>query len=486
MPSVTIDGRTTEVEAGTTILKAAETLGIAIPTFCYHDALPIVVNCRICLVEVDGMPNPMPACHTEVRDGLVVRTDSQVVKDARMGVLEFFLLNHPVDCPICDQAGECKLQDHYQVHSARPSRINVPKLHKPKALPIGPNVIYDSERCINCTTCVRFLAEITGSNQLTRIERGDHTEISLFPGKELDDPYSLCVVDLCPVGAHTSRDFRFKERAWRLETTDTVCGECARGCNVCADHSRGVVHRLRPRKNMDVNMWWACDDGRLAIHRWERDRLEHPVPRGLGDAAVDDAVARAADLLRSALGNGAGALVLSPWASDEDAFVAGHVAREILKTDAVTVAGRPDGEADALLRVADRNPNRAGVTQVLKKLGLTVADAAPSGAAATLIVGPDAPSMGRDRGPVVTLTPFASAAADASAAFPAASPFERGGAWTNSAGLTQAFHPVVPPPGDALPDWAWLVHLARHLDLALPYRTLADVQHALDALGGEA
>ncbi len=480
MPSVTIDGQTIEVEAGTTILKAAEALGIVIPTFCYHEALPIAANCRICLVEIEGMPKPMPACQTDVRDGLVAKTRSELAEAARKGVLEFILLNHPVDCPICDQAGECKLQNHYQAYSARPSRINVRKVHKPKALPIGPNVIFDGERCINCTLCVRFLREVTGSNQLTQIERGDHTEISPFPGKELDDPYSLCAVDLCPVGALTSRDFRFKERVWWLESVDTVCGECGRGCNVHADHSRGILHRLRPRKNMAVNQWWACDEGRLAIHRWEQDRLERPTPEGLGDAPVDDAISKVADLLTSALGSGPGTLVLSPWASNEDAFVAGHVAREILKTETVAVAGRADGAADALLRVADRNPNRTGVTATLQSLGLTVTSAGTAGGA-TLVVGPDAALPAPGDGPLIVFTPFVAGTATASAAFPTASPFERGGTWTNTAGQTQAFQSVVAPPGDALPDWLWLVHLARHLDLALPYKTLADVQRAMAA-----
>ena len=476
MPSVTIDGKVIEVEAETTILKAAEALGITIPTFCFHDSLSIAASCRICLVEIEGMPKPMPACHTQIRDGMVVKTRSEMADKARKGVLEFILLNHPVDCPICDQAGECKLQDHYQTYSAQPSRVNVRKVHKPKALPIGPGVIFDGERCINCTLCVRFLSEVTGSNQLTQIERGDHTEISTFPGTELDDPYSLCVVDLCPVGAMTSRDFRFKERAWALETVDSICGECARGCNVHADHSKGILHRLRPRKNMDVNKWWACDEGRLAIHRWEEGRLERSMPEVL-DSSVDDAAAAAAEAIKTALTGGNGALVISPWASNEDAYLAGHLAREILKTDTVVVEGRANGDADDLLRVADKNPNRAGVTAVLEGLGLSVGTAAPGGAAATLVLGPDAPVPAG--GAAVVLTPFAAAAANATAALPTASPFERGGTWVNADGRTQSFQPVVDAPGDALPDWQWLLHLARHLGITLPHKTLADVQQAL-------
>ena len=479
MPSVTIDGRTIEVEAETTILKAAEALGITIPTFCFHDSLSITASCRICLVEIEGMPKPMPACHTRIQDGMKVMTRSEMAEKARKGVLEFILLNHPVDCPICDQAGECKLQDHYHSWSAQPSRINVRKVHKPKAHPLGPNVIFDGERCINCTLCVRFLSEVTGSNQLTRIERGDRTEISTFPETELDDPYSLCTVDLCPVGALTSLDFRFKERAWSLKTVDTVCGECARGCNVHADHSRGVLHRLRPRKNMDVNKWWACDEGRLAIHRWEEGRLKRPLPEILGGSNVDDAAAAAAEALRAALSDRAGVLVLSPWASNEDAFVAGQVAREILKTETVVVAGRAKGRADNLLRVADKNPNRTGVTAVLGGLGLGVTGDMPPEAAAVLVVGPDAPVPAG--GTTVVLTPFAASAAGAAAALPTASPFERGGTWVNTNGRAQSFQPVVEARGEALPDWLWLVHLARHLGLALPYETLADVQQALAA-----
>jgi len=176
--------------------------------------------------------------------------------------MEFILINHPIDCPVCDQAGECKLQEYYMEHDLKDSRMSEEKVHKDKAIPLGPNVMLDMERCILCSRCTRFCDEITKTGELCFTERGDHTELTAYPGRQLDNPYSLNTVDLCPVGALTSRDFRFKQRVWFLKTTDSICPGCATGCNIRVQHNKGVVYRLLPRENDAVNQCWMCDEGR--------------------------------------------------------------------------------------------------------------------------------------------------------------------------------------------------------------------------------
>ncbi len=280
MPTLTINGEEVTVEEGTTILQAAAQLGYDIPHFCYHPALSIPANCRMCLVEVEGQGELQPSCYSPVADDMVVHTENDRVVKARKAILEFILVNHPVDCPVCDQAGECKLQDYYMAYDAQESRLRTEKQQKVKAYPIGPEVVYDGERCILCTRCVRFCEEITETNELTTVDRGDATEIRTFPGKELDNNYSMCTVDICPVGALTARDFRFKCRVWLMNSTDSICTGCSRGCNIHLDHFQNEIQRYRPRYNPDVNDYWMCDQGRYTYKEVHNDRLV--------DAYVDD------------------------------------------------------------------------------------------------------------------------------------------------------------------------------------------------------
>ena len=247
MPTLTIDGREITVEPGTRIIEAADRLGIDIPRFCYHPGLPVAGNCRMCLVDTNKSPKPVAACWDPCQDGHVVTTNSPRVLEARRAVLEYILLHHPVDCPICDQAGECDLQDLYFAHDHRPSRHFFTKNHKAKQRALGPQIVYDAERCINCTRCIRVCDEIAKAPQLVQVQRGERTYIDVFPGTQLDHPYSMCTADVCPVGALTTRDFRFKCRAWLTHGIDTVCGECSRGCAIRADVYRNEVQRLVPR-----------------------------------------------------------------------------------------------------------------------------------------------------------------------------------------------------------------------------------------------
>src|SRR5881396_2012567 len=246
MPKVTIDGKEIEVEAGANLIEAARRLGIEIPHYCYHPGLSIAGQCRLCMVDIDKAPRPTIACNTLAADGMVVHTETDRVKETRRSIMEFHLINHPLDCPVCDQAGECWLQIYYMKHGLYDPRMVDEKVHKPKAVPLGPHVILD---------------------------RGDHSEIGLFPGTTLENKYSANVIDICPVGALTDRDFRFQVRVWYLDTAKSICPGCARGCNIELHTNRARIHhnqgrrvaRLKPRFNADVNRWWICDAGRYGF-----------------------------------------------------------------------------------------------------------------------------------------------------------------------------------------------------------------------------
>src|SRR5436853_4130267 len=281
MPKFILNDQEVEAKPGQTIIQAADDHGMEIPHYCYHPDLPIDGNCRMCLVEVEKMPKLTPACTTLVNDGMVVRSENERVKEAVRGVLEFLLINHPIDCPVCDQAGECKLQEYYMDYDRQRSRFPLPaKVRKKKAIPIGPLVMLDQERCILCARCTRFLDEVTHTSELAIYERGDHCEIELAPGKVLDNPYSGNVVDICPVGALTSRDFRFRARVWYLERAESVCGACANGCNIEIYHREDRIFRFQPRQNLAVNQYWMCDNGRLSYRDLQGEgRLLNPFVR---------------------------------------------------------------------------------------------------------------------------------------------------------------------------------------------------------------
>src|SRR5436309_10606815 len=254
-PTVTlkIDGRDVTVPKGTNVLEAAATVGIPISYFCYHPGLSAPAVCRQCLVDVKGQPKLVPSCYTPVADNMEVQTATEKVLLARKQMLEFTLVNHPVDCPICDKAGECTLQKLYHEWDGAHSRIDYDKVHKPKVVDLGPNIVLDAERCILCTRCIRVCDEVAHDHQLEMAFRGDRETLSVAPGQKLDNPYSINTVDVCPVGALTAKDFRFAMRAWELNTTSSVCAGCATGCNMEVHHARGQIYRLVPRENQNVN-----------------------------------------------------------------------------------------------------------------------------------------------------------------------------------------------------------------------------------------
>ena len=277
--SVTIDGLEVKAPQGSNIIEAAKLLGIEIPHYCYHPCLSVVGNCRMCQVEVEGAPKLMIACHTRVQPGMKIKTHrtSEAVREAQAAVLEFILINHPLDCTVCDQSGHCKLQDYYFAFSRHPSRFSEEKEHKVKAEPLGPTVIYDGERCILCTRCVRFCDEITKSFELGVLRRGDRCVIGVNPGKQLDNPLSGCVVDLCPVGALTHRRWRFNTRIWFTAQSDTICPACSTGCNCRVAVRDGQVVMVKGRYHPQVNKEWMCDEGRYGFDRFlPKQRITAP------------------------------------------------------------------------------------------------------------------------------------------------------------------------------------------------------------------
>lgn len=283
MVSVTIDGRTVEVEAGSNLVDASLKAGVQIPHYCYHPRLSVVGQCRMCLVKIEGVPKLQTGCTTQImKDGMEVRIDDDEVRAAQEGMMEFLLINHPLDCPICDQAGECGLQDYSFKHGQAFSRFSYEdKRTYPgkERIPLGPNVVLNMNRCIQCTRCVRFTEEISKTGELGFFQRGSRAEIGVFPGEELDNPLSTCVVDICPVGALTSTKFRFAERVWYLDKKPSLCTGCDAGCNITLEHRQGKIRRYKPRANAEVNDHWMCDFGRTTFLSYSEARLTTPQRR---------------------------------------------------------------------------------------------------------------------------------------------------------------------------------------------------------------
>ncbi len=365
MARITIDNKEFDVDPNLTVIQAAEQNGIEIPHFCWHPKLSVAGNCRMCLVEIEKMPKLAIACSTQVADGMVVRTNNERVVQARQAVMEFLLINHPLDCPICDEAGECKLQDYSYKYSRGYSRFDENKVHKPKRVELGPNVMLDVERCIMCSRCIRFSDEIAHQPVLTFTERGTHVVLTTFPGTQLDNPYSMNVIELCPVGALTSRDFRFKARVWEMSSTDSVCTGCSRGCNTHLWVRNNQILRLTPRYNGAVNSYWMCDHGRLDTFKFVngQERLDKPLVRKeneLVEVGWDEAIARAVSDLKSYKKSEI-AGIGSPFATNEDNYVFQKVMKEILGTKHVGLMEHvKEGDEDQLLIRSDKTPNMTG------------------------------------------------------------------------------------------------------------------------------
>jgi NADH-quinone oxidoreductase subunit G len=505
MPTVEIDGKKIQVEDGLTVIQAAEGLGVEIPHYCWHPGLSISGNCRMCLVEIEKSPKLQIACNTRVTEGMVVHTTSEKTTAAQKAVLEFLLLNHPIDCPVCDQAGECKLQEYYMDYDRQRSRMPLEaKVHKGKAIQIGQHVMLDQERCILCARCTRFCDEITKTSELGIFERGDHSRIELAPGKTLDNPYSMNVIDICPVGALTSKEFRFKARVWYLERTDSLCGACANGCNIEIYHREGRLFRFQPRANLDVNGYWMCDAGRLSWGALQGEgRLFEVLVRGDAAFAPGEwpaALALVSERLQGLArthGVGAVGIVVSARASNEEICFARRLGGAL----GATVAGvswSPAGAfADDFLVKADKNPNTQGL--VRQGLGTDVAGVAQLLAAveagtmkALVLVRSDltrwlnAPrvrqALERVEFLVVLDSDGSETAQYANVVLPIATYAECDGSFTNHAGRVQRFERAIAAPGQARAGWRALAELvAATAGTPVP----ADAAAAFAVLAGE-
>ena len=376
---LTIDGVSAKAPAGTSILEAVLRSGREIPHFCYHPKLQVVGSCRMCQVEVQGAPKLAISCATLVAEGMEVFTASDRATKARKAVLEFLLLNHPLDCPVCDKGGECPLQDYTLRYGPGESRFIEEKIHRIKHQPIGPHVIFDAERCILCTRCVRFCQDVVGTAELGVFSRADRSEIGLSPGRSLDNKYSGNVIDLCPVGALTSRDYRFKARPWDLvKQVPSICGLCSAGCNIIVDvrhkEPEQQILRIRPRINDDANGHWICDEGRFGFHfAQDSGRIAGPLVRRdleFQPASWNEAIEHVTDALSRVLrerGPESIGVIASSRLTNEEAFILRRLFGESLGVPnidyRVTRYQEPGGDVpeDHLLRRTDKYPNSVGM-----------------------------------------------------------------------------------------------------------------------------
>jgi NADH-quinone oxidoreductase subunit G len=389
--TITVNGRQIECADGALLIDVCRENGLDIPHFCYHPGLGPDGNCRMCQVEfISERGNKLGiSCKATVADGMVVETNSDNAKRARASVEEMLLLNHPLDCPICDKAGECTLQNYYMEHDLQESRQDFTRFKKDKAKDIGPTMILDQERCVLCDRCVRFLRDVAGDGQLYIAGRGHEAYITTFPGKEVTSPYSLNTVDLCPVGALTAKDFRFDSATWFLENANSVCTTCARGCSMQIQSRKGQIYRMRPRENQHVNGFWACDEGRTHYQFVNRDRVESSFLRR-GDETYTCSQQEALSEMRALLGlKPAGTIdgpapvrsvmLLSAHCTLEEMYLFGRSAQTLGST--LRVARHvPDGVDDTLLRRADKHPNARGA----ELLGISLVDLRAGKDAATI------------------------------------------------------------------------------------------------------
>jgi NADH-quinone oxidoreductase subunit G len=481
MPKLTIDGIEVEVEDGLNLIQAASRVGIEVPHFCYHPGLSIVAQCRQCLVEVEGVPKVMPACNMFVRDGLIVKTGTEKAIKARRATVEFTLINHPLDCPICDKGGECPLQLTTVKHGPGYSRFEGPEQKKVRRkYYLSDRILYDPNRCIMCTRCVRFTDEVTKTGELGFDGRGFRKRIVVFPGKNLNNELSGNVTDLCPVGALLNKDSLHKERVWYWKFIDTVCPLCSNGCNITVgvDPRKGEVARVRPRINMDVNEYWICDRGRYNFRDIQEGaaRLKDPIVRkgeGFEIAGWLDAAALAASGLMNARETSPEsiAIVGSPTLTNEELYLLKKIAA-ILNTDRI-VSNAGDSNAQKLFGLisSDPYPNSAGVKDTgfaagTDKIQELIQSIMNGGIKVLYVSGEDLFNFAppeehprlRDALSGLTLLiaqdyKLTETVRLAHLILPGASPYEKEGTFTNDRGRVQRVRRAIDPPGTAKPDW---------------------------------
>jgi NADH-quinone oxidoreductase subunit G len=489
MLNVQIDGVWHRFPKGTRVIEACEQAGSYVPRYCYHRKLSSPGNCRMCLIEMgfprlgpdhkpelgaDGkplinwLPRPQISCAQDVAEGLGVRTNSPLVKECQRGVMEFLLINHPLDCPICDQAGECRLQEFSVDYGTSQSRFLENKVKKPKNVVLGPRVTLDDERCILCSRCIRFCQEIAKDDVLGFVDRGSYTVLTAHPGKRLENNYSLNTVDICPVGALTSSDFRFKMRVWFLKETKSICTSCATGCNTIIGTREDVIYRQTPRENDAVNSSWMCDYGRLNFKYLEAEnRLLEPQIRLDGRLVPADwptAIAQAALQLKQFSGSEI-AIIASGRMTNEELWLTSQLAQS-LGTQSIDIVPRR-GPGDDILVSEDRNPNTNGARLILQSSAepganlMAIADAVKSGQIKALaIFKENAMHLGIPAEQLAQLPIFIAmniltndATETANIVLPACGFAEKRGSMVNGKGRLQRLTRAVRPPGNARDDW---------------------------------
>jgi NADH-quinone oxidoreductase subunit G len=478
------------VPEGTSILEAAKAAGVLVPHYCYHPGLPVAGVCRMCLVEVEKAPKLAPACATAVAEGQVVHVHTEKALEARKGVLEFLLINHPLDCPICDQAGECELQDYTFAEGRSQGRLTEPKRFNPVE-DFGGDVLYVTNRCILCTRCVRFMDDVAQESVLNVSERGDRAVIGKFEDQDLTHPWSGNVVDLCPVGALLSKDFLNKARAWELDRHASVCPSCTQGCNIMVETRDNIVVRLRPRPNEDVNKYFMCDHGRLN-YRWlnRTDRVEAPlVLQGDRLAATDwDTALRAA---AKVLDGRRVHAVVSPSLSNEALFLVSRLLERsggmgVFRVERGSEAPLP-GVEDLSLR-ADRAANVHGAEVLgFERVESPLASVRSGDALLLVDVDPaalDPSSLGRTRDIVVIGTALPEMLRSASVVLPIANMVEEEGTFVNVQGRVQRFLQARAAPGMARPSWWVLGDLLAAMGESTSYVLAADVFTAMASARG--
>ena len=513
--TVNIDGKEIAVPKGTNVIEAARLVNVDVPHYCYHPKLTIVGNCRMCLIEIgmpavdpatkapimdpatgkqkiNWIPRPQIGCGTNVSPGLHVKTTSPMVKDAREGVMEFLLINHPLDCPICDQAGECKLQEQSTGYGRGYSRFVEQKNVKPKRTQLGPRVTLDDERCILCSRCIRFSKEIAKDDVLGFIDRGSYSTLTCFPGKQLSNNYSLNTVDICPVGALTSTDFRFKMRVWFLKQTNSIDVETSVGANTVVWSREGQIYRITPRRNDEVNDTWMPDSGRELFKSLKSaDRLTAIKVNG-ADSALEIAINAAAQLCK----DGGVAVVGSGRSSVEEQFLTKKLAATLRATAATHLVSRT-GQGDKLLISADRNPNVRGalVTGLIaalptQKLTSLAASIDAGKVKVVVAINEDLAAAGLTAAQlakvsVIYLGTHANAtSAAARVVLPTLTVFEKNGTFINQQFRLQKFAKAVPGPQGATDDLVVLAKLANlsASDIASVWKLLAAEVPALGTM----
>lgn len=451
MGTFTFNGKPVEFRDGENIIDAVQRAGTEIPRYCYHPGLTVVAQCRMCLVEVEGQRKLVTSCSTPAKDGMVVNNTSPKVKESVAGVQEFLLANHPLDCPICDQAGECSLQDYSLQHGAADSRNDFYR-RTYIDVDMGPSIKKNMNRCIHCTRCIRFCDEIGDIYEMVALQRGNDTEIVTVDGNPLMTAYAGNLADVCPVGSLTTKDFRFQKRVWYLRRSESVCDGCAKGCNITVSHEHNIVYRLEPRENQKVNKWWICDEGRYGFHHIHSPsrvmgpaKLEGGNPQGIDWAQANNAFK---SLLEG--GRNLGFFVCADTTLEEAKTLQARFPKADFFAYSPTVNKSGDDEAlDHLLRRADKSPNLKG----LEELGFTpAAKFQPSDYDVCIFV-----SAGKVRPPYGLAAKAKKAVgigvflkeelAGYSLVLPGLSTYEKAGTFVNHEGVRQSFTAAIQPLG---------------------------------------